>query len=398
MAKNLILPSGNNLTLGTDKNLVLQPNTYIRICRGSSSVYNEVTAKARGGYQLASPASQKNLVLPSGNNLVLGNNKNLVLPTRSYTREARGSYQIFTPVSYIKCRGEYKIVQGFITASQGYFRIGFETYDVIKDRGSYRIKNSVVQEQKGSYDIYQQMTLSKRRGSYTIFESFPPIKRRGAYRTINGFSRGLQGRHFIENESVEGYVVYIGTDEMPDFTTVAGFSATLPIDVSITPPVTGSIDLFVVVRKRNRYGLESQNQQPLIITIDSTGDEQLGDLSTPVDVYVIPSLSVNEYLRVMGSYSGFYSDRNPADTWRVYLKADTPPTPGVDAPVASGSISGGNFVVDLGPYPDGDKTYYVAVTVFRSADSEESGAGTNSLTLDADPATPVPVKSGYEVR
>jgi len=203
-----------------------------------------------------------------------------------------------------------------------------------------------------------------------------------------------RGRYRVENAALEGYVVYVGYSGLPDFTQDPdGSGTTRPVAFAITPPGVGTEDLYVAMRSRNRYGVESQNQQIRIITIDNNGDEVLGTLSAPTGVSIEPA--EDEAFLVAASYPGYHTDPNPGDEWRVYVKADTPPTPGVDTPAATGSIGGDFMQVVVGAYPDGDKTYYADVTVYRDADSTESAAGTAFVVLPVDPLTPTPVNTGW---
>ena len=215
-------------------------------------------------------------------------------------------------------------------------------------------------------------------------------KERGAFYVYASFDGIQKGRARIANDAVEGYVVYIGYGDVPDFTLAPDdFSTSRPIDVSVTPPGAGTENIHVVLRKRNKYKLESQNQQSFLLTIDTNGDEVLGDVSAPSDATILPA--DDENFLVSAIYNGFENDANPANTWYVYLKADSPPVPGVDSPVATGVILDTRMSARLGTYPTGDKTYYLAITVHRTVDDVESTAAEASLVLDADPLTPEPV-------
>ncbi len=196
------------------------------------------------------------------------------------------------------------------------------------------------------------------------------------------------GRHRIANDTVEGYVVYVGRGAMPDFTQPPNaFNPTLPVSFAVTPPVTGTLVLWVVTRKRNKYGIESQNTQPHYINIDTDGNEVLGVVSTPIISGVV---SVeDEYFRVFLSYPGYATDTDRADTWRVYVGVGAPPVPGVDTPVATGTITGTGGAVRVGPYPTGGIDYYFAATVYRTEDTTESDAATFELDLPVDPSPPV---------
>lgn len=231
----------------------------------------------------------------------------------------------------------------------------------------------------------------------------PPARRKGADETsdsnvltrrasfgssfLTAYSRSIRGRGRVANTAVEGYVVYVGYGQMPDFMAApAGFATALPVPVTITPPLAGTVTLWVVTRRRNTYGVESQNTQPTFITIDTAGNEAYGPLSAPSISGVIAV--EDESFVVQMAYPGFATDTDPADTWRLYVGAGVAPVPGVDVPVNTGTVTAGIANCKVGPYPTGGITYYFAVTVYRTVDGVTSAAGTFQFVLPADPAEP----------
>jgi len=219
--------------------------------------------------------------------------------------------------------------------------------------------------------------------------------RRGVAAIHNDFTSIIRaGRHRVANDNYEGYVVYVGYDQMPDFTADPdAFSATRPVVFAITPPLVGTSDLNVVLRSRSKFGLENQNSVPTIITIDTAGDEVLGPLSSPSFLSVV-SIE-DEYFKVFIKYPGYDTDLDRGDGFKVYVGEGVLPVPGVDTPVATGTSSL-DANVTIGPYPTGGMTYYLAVTVFRTEDSAESTAAETTLVLGADPLTPMFVPGGFD--
>jgi hypothetical protein len=72
--------------------------------------------------------------------------------------------------------------------------------------------------------------------------------------------------------NLPGYSVYVGVDGPPDYSLPpAGFSTDLPLDVLVTPPLSGIRVFHLVVRKRDSYGLESLNQLETILRATPTG-------------------------------------------------------------------------------------------------------------------------------
>ncbi len=68
----------------------------------------------------------------------------------------------------------------------------------------------------------------------------------------------LGGGSKVANASVAGYVVYVGVNVPPDINQPpTAYSASLPITIGSPPPISGTNTLYVLVRSRNQYGLES---------------------------------------------------------------------------------------------------------------------------------------------
>lgn len=204
-----------------------------------------------------------------------------------------------------------------------------------------------------------------------------------------------RGRSYVQQNGIEGYCVFVGRNAMPDFDAEpAGFSATFPASLSIEIP-TEPMDLYVVVRKRNSYGIYSQNQHATILRVDATGNLMYSDITLPVNLVILPS--PNEYFKILAMYEGFDFDFDLADEWRVYFSEGSPPDPSVDAPVFSGTISSQYLNAKVGPYPTGNTTYHAAVTLYRTVDGFETAAVTASLTVD-DPPTPQPLHGAFLIK
>jgi len=265
--------------------------------------------------------------------------------------------------------------------------------------GSFKLYNSLGQAQQGEYNVYRAL-LSAQTGSY-IVESISTFSKLGTYNIRQDNALQLesgywlrkdlgikkQGRFRVENADKSGYLIYIGYGSMPDLTGPAdAFSPALPTSVSVTPPANGEQEIFVVVRSRNSFNLVSQNQKPLTFLLDSNGDEVLGPLTTPSEVGI--ACITDDGFLVTARYEGYFNDRNKANRWEVYLKAENPPVVGVDAPAATGNIRGAEMQTAIGPYPETDLTYYLIVAVRRTADNTVATIATE-IFVPAAPAMPL---------
>ena len=57
--------------------------------------------------------------------------------------------------------------------------------------------------------------------------------------------------------------------------------------------------------------------------MDSNGDEVLGPVTSPSEVGI--SCIMDDGFLVTARYEGYFNDRNKANRWEVYLKAENPP-------------------------------------------------------------------------
>jgi hypothetical protein len=217
---------------------------------------------------------------------------------------------------------------------------------------------------------------SARRGRFAVYNAVAGAGRRGSYRVRN---------------DIAGYVVYVGINSLPDFTAApATYSATLPISYTITPPGAGATDFFVTVRKRDQFGLESQNQQATKITVNSSGAFVAPKPPTPI-VEGLYNRS-NGGIRAIAHYPTFPTDPLPATEWRVWI--DTVPNNTANPYTLNRLVTGTGALLDLGGYSAG--TYYVGVALYRGSDGKLSDLVEDTIEVPAIPVQPVAVPGGFE--
>lgn len=201
---------------------------------------------------------------------------------------------------------------------------------------------------------------------------------------------GWSGMSRVQND-IAGYNVYIGEDALPDLTQPpAAFSLTLPITYTLPLPSSGTPTFYVLVRRQDHYGLESQNQYYSIFTIDSAGHLILPDLTPPQNLSLFEMSG--SLIRVLATYPGFGTDVYGATEWRIYSGV-TLPDPSVDSPVATATISK-VLAVNFGPNAVG--TYFVVVGLYRLSDNKIfTVSGTVTIHTGPDEVEAVP--SGWDV-
>lgn len=179
------------------------------------------------------------------------------------------------------------------------------------------------------------------------------------------------------------YELYVGEDQMPDFDASdqpVATSSSLPFNYTPDSADSGQTKvLYCVVRKRNRFGLLSHNQHPTLVEIDDQGEEVLGPLSTPEIIRVVDRDSGE--IVVHARYP--LGDRDPADTWDVYVKTGSAPDPDVDDPVATADVGLPGVDYILSQAIDGltpGSTVYVVVVVRRDSESGDGRIGESTAT------------------
>lgn len=390
--RNILLPSANNLTLDPTKNIVLEPLIVRRFVQGYSRVRNTTHCTQQGQSKVLS-LHPKNLVVLGGGLWLLSGN-NLVLQRLPVSRTSKGGSFVYNTITRPQL-GRSMVFGVIGQANVGSSQVGYENIPGTGPSGISRIYASTNSTRKGQ-SFVRAIFGPVRVGKSLVYENYRPIVKQGYSLIFDAMGKTAKGRSRTANDAVAGYVVYVGYGQRPDFTQDPdGFDPTRPVEVDVVPPFSGTYELQVVMRQRSKYGLEGGDVVAKTITIDTNGDEVLGPVSAPFILNVLPA--DDEYFSLFIKYPGYETDPNPGDETKVYVNEGAPPVPGVDTPAAVVGVRP-DLGVMVGPYPTGSTTYYFAVTIFRTENSEESEAATAALVLGDDPLTPRAVKGGFEVR
>ena len=191
MARNLNSASGNLIVTGG--NLVLPPVAISLSRYGFSGIYTPVQAKQRGKCSM-DYIPGKNLVVSGGNlvSAVIGIPRNLTLAPLHVKRACRG--RTFSATSVTRCsRGHAQSFMA-ITGSRarGQAKWVYETFNIIKHRGDYRIFDGIARVQRGVTDIQNSIWRTGR----------------GAHAVHMGVESALRGQSGVRNStagSVRGF-------------------------------------------------------------------------------------------------------------------------------------------------------------------------------------------------
>lgn len=114
---------------------------------------------------------------------------------------------------------------------------------------------------------------------------------RGRHAVLLACEAHLRGRHRIADTDVEGYELYRGIDDPPDLDSDPWeTSASVPWETAAldAAPAGTERTYHFVLRRRNRFGLASQNRDETTLTVDDTGAE----VATPPSAPILTELEV----------------------------------------------------------------------------------------------------------
>jgi hypothetical protein len=217
-------------------------------------------------------------------------------------------------------------------------------------------------------------------------------KRRPPYPAWVEYAQTFEQGHRVEDTSFDLYELYVGEDAPPDFEALdqpVETSATLPFTWAPTPPPSGTKTLYVVVRKRNAYYLQSFNVYATKVVIGTLGEQLLADPSPPLDIETYDDVLGS--VRVIATYLST-EDPSPADTWEIFATEGADPDPDVDSPAYSGAMKIVGEQAFLGKTISGytpGSALHIIVTAKRASDSAYGAAAvvqhvlTTQLSLDA---------------
>jgi len=177
-------------------------------------------------------------------------------------------------------------------------------------------------------------------------------------------------------------------DSVTDYATFTVDGSTFEVETALAD----ATDHWFVARRRNKYGVVSQNirvETDMILRIDGSGDESAAPPSAPFDVAV--SAGPDGTIAVSAAYNST-TDADPADSWAIWCNVDgTDPDPDNDAVASEVAMTGGGTGIEnlttsiptSGEYPD-QAPGRVVVRTRRSGtpDVDSTNATVLSVTVD----------------
>lgn len=217
------------------------------------------------------------------------------------------------------------------------------------------------------------------------------VSQEGAYGVVGNIILAAQTGNFRVQNNIEGYIVFVGSGSEPDLTQPpAYFSASLPITFALTPPGSGTETFYILVRRQDTYGLQSQNQHYTTITLDSHGNQVLPPVNGPSNLQLFQQPGGN--IRILANYAGFGRDPYPATSWKVWAGVVPPNTGNQPIKILPAAQT---LTTQIGSFSPGLR--YVSVALYRATDNTLSTVLTGSLTINTSPGEVVAVPSGFDV-
>jgi len=255
-------------------------------------------------------------------------------------------------------------------------------------RGTSDYRKKHMGQIQGHYSIYNKYT-GQVQGRYAIIDVYEKYtgEIKGHYAILRKYEGEIKGRYRSAQDAVDLYELYRGVDAMPDFDAAPWETfASFPHE---TAALDASHVYYFVLRKRNKYGVLSENTTPTIITIDAGGDQIT---NAPSNADHIELVQVAEMSANVSAIYNSRQDDDPADTWLLYLTdSGANPNPAVDSPYEIPmAFEGGSSWLDYdyGPKPDGVTVKAIIrtrVSGYSDADSDDSTIYSLAITDDAPP-------------
>jgi hypothetical protein len=190
------------------------------------------------------------------------------------------------------------------------------------------------------------------------------------------------GVHRVADTSLQRYELFHGVDAAPDFSSPTATAPTLPLTLG---PLSYPADHQIVLRRRNAYGLSSQNTDPIVIRLDADGRTRLPPPSAPTVRLEVTPTGVD----VVAAYDAALDpSAERADQLTLRLSTTGPAAAAPPSILTPTSVDD-RLAVRV-PVPlTAPMTVAVLVRTRRSVDGQESvNTDEATLTLSAAPAAP----------
>lgn len=287
--------------------------------------------------------------------------------------------------------GSRRIYQDFDATLSGSRQIGASTWNMTLG-GSRRIYQRFEGDLTGSRRIYRSFdaALSGSRSFYLTWD----MTLGGSRRFYVTFDATLGGSRRIANTDVERYELYRGENAAPDFDAAPWETFTsLP---HTTTALTSGVTTNLVLRRRNRYGLISQNLEQWSVTLDGSGNLVATPPDGPSQQSVEPAAA--GAIRVQAVYDAHaqHDAADRADAFLVYYSTDGS-NPLLATPVeVSMQNADGRVRLDWtsGTHADGLAVRCV-VRTRRSGTPDVDSANTAEVTTTTDTDGPAQVGGGH---
>ena len=232
---------------------------------------------------------------------------------RSFTGADQGSHVV------------YASFQGEDRGMHGVMRRRF----VGMDLGAHHIRRTFIGYDYGAHAVLNGPFIGEDCGTYHVWQQFAQ-EDRGRHHRLTAFQGEDRGSHAIENKQLNRYELFHALGAPPDLTGSPTYTfSSLPYE---TPTITGEGVHYFILRRRNEWGLVSQNTWTTLIELDSDDDEIMRAPSEPASVQVSPIADGAVQIEAVYYYSA--DDDRQADQWLIYVTDDgSDPDPDTDEPI-----------------------------------------------------------------
>lgn len=268
--------------------------------RGGSRVVSSFAGELRGGHRVGFGSFGQELrgahaFMTTWEQITRGASAR----SNTFGAESRGVHNVgYTPFARVEC-GAGSIFGTFGGTSSGGFRVGYEHCDRTE------------------------------RGRAAVYAAFSH-ESRGAYTMMVSCAADLAGNYRVANAALDRYEVYRGVDGAAIDFAAAPWATFISLPFATSALAAGHT-YSLVVRRRNAWGLVSQNVDAYTFTVNGGGGQTAEPPSAPREISASAAAAGTVRVRARYDYAADGSDQ--ADAFLVYLRSNgTDPDPATDTP------------------------------------------------------------------
>jgi hypothetical protein len=243
-----------------------------------------------------------------------------------FVRDERGAYLQLEAYAQAAA-GAARTLNSFAPQAIGGYKVGYAPF-AGEAAGGHRAYVAAALEARGAYKSGYTSFGRDELGAHRIYAGYV-VEALGGYAFLIACAQESGGKYRVANAALDRYELYRGVNAPADLTAAPYMTFTaLPAFTAVLP---GSTTYHFVLRKRNAWGLVSENISEWVVTLDAGGNPVVVRPSDPIDIAVTPGAGGTAVVTARYLYAA--DGINQANQFLVYVAVNATPVIGVTSPV-----------------------------------------------------------------